>query len=125
MPMLIRFQSASSWARAARRRDRRPRVTHTGKVRRDDQDHFLLCSLRRQLVVRGSSVPGADGLLGDSERLASLAMVADGVGGANRGETASRFALTTVTKYVSRSMGALTGPSTTTRSSTTPGASRA
>ena len=79
-------------------------VTHPGKVRRENQDHFILCSLRRQLVVRASSIPDADGLLGESERLASLAMVADGVGGAVRGETASRVALTAVTKYVTRSM---------------------
>jgi serine/threonine protein phosphatase PrpC len=79
-------------------------VTHPGKVRRENQDHFLLCSLRRQVVVRGSSIPEADSLLGESTRLASLAMVADGVGGAARGETASRVALTAVTKYVTRSM---------------------
>ena len=37
--------------------DRRPRedeidahgVTHPGKVRRENQDHYLLCSLRRQV----------------------------------------------------------------------------
>ena len=61
--------------------DRRPRedeidahgVTHTGKVRRDNQDHYLLCSLRRQIVVRGSSIPQADTVLGtESERLASM-----------------------------------------------------
>ena len=92
--------------------DRRPHedeidahgLTHPGKVRRENQDHFLLCSLRRQIVVRGSSIPDADNLLGESTRLASLAMVADGVGGAARGETASRVALTAVTKYVSRSL---------------------
>jgi serine/threonine protein phosphatase PrpC len=79
-------------------------VTHAGKVRKDNQDHFLLCSLRKQLVVRLSSIPEADGLLAETERLASLAMVADGVGGAARGETASRVALAAVTKYVARSM---------------------
>jgi len=92
--------------------DRRPRedeidahgLTHRGKVRRENQDHFLLCFLRRQLVVRASSVPDADGLLSESTRLASLAMVADGVGGAAKGETASRIALTAVTKYVTRSL---------------------
>jgi serine/threonine protein phosphatase PrpC len=78
-------------------------LTHPGKVRRENQDHFLLCSLRRQLVVRASSIPDAEGLA-ESERLASLAMVADGVGGSARGETASRVALTGVTKYVTRSM---------------------
>jgi serine/threonine protein phosphatase PrpC len=79
-------------------------VTHPGKVRKDNQDHFLLCSLRKQLVVRLSSIPEADGLKNESERLAALAMVADGVGGAARGETASRMALQAVTKYVTRTM---------------------
>ena len=77
-------------------------VTHTGKVRKDNQDHFVLCSLRKQLVLRLSSIPDAVGLMGESERLASLAMVADGVGGAAQGEAASRMALQAVTRYVSR-----------------------
>jgi PPM family protein phosphatase len=77
-------------------------VTHPGKVRKDNQDHFVLCSLRKQLVVRLSSIPDATGLMTESERLASLAMVADGVGGAAQGETASRMALQAVTRYVSR-----------------------
>jgi PPM family protein phosphatase len=79
-------------------------VTHQGKARKDNQDHFLLCSLRKQLVVRLSSIPEAEGLISESERLASLAMVADGVGGAARGETASRLALQAVTRYVTRAM---------------------
>jgi serine/threonine protein phosphatase PrpC len=79
-------------------------VTHPGKVRRDNQDHYLLCSLRRQVLVRGSSIPQAENLIGESERLASLAMVADGVGGAAAGETASRVALTTIARYVTRSL---------------------
>src|SRR5262249_16953850 len=79
-------------------------LTHQGKVRQDNQDHFLLCSLRKQLVVRLSSIPEAEGLTGESERLASLAMVADGVGGSARGEMASRVALQAVTRYVTRAM---------------------
>ncbi len=104
--------SASNVASVSTSPARKPRedeidaygVTHPGKVRKDNQDHFLLCSLRKQLVVRLSSIPDASSLVGDTERLASLAMVADGVGGAARGETASRVALAAVTTYVSRSM---------------------
>ena len=77
-------------------------MTDPGKVRKDNQDHFVICSLRKQLVLRLSSIPDATSLMGESERLASLAMVADGVGGAARGETASRMALQAVTRYVSR-----------------------
>ena len=79
-------------------------LTHPGKVRRDNQDHFLLCALKKQLAVQLTSLPNADRLVGDSERLAFLAMVADGVGGAAKGEEASRMALAAVTQYVSRSM---------------------
>ena len=80
-------------------------VTHPGKVRRENQDHYVLCSLRRQVVVRSSSIPQADAVLGgESERLATMVMVADGVGGAAKGETASRVALTGIARYVSRSL---------------------
>jgi serine/threonine protein phosphatase PrpC len=79
-------------------------LTHPGKVRPDNQDHFLLCQLRKQLVVRLTSLPEADHLVSDGERLASVAMVADGVGGGVKGAEASRVALEAVTQYVSRSM---------------------
>ncbi|HWB41584.1 MAG TPA: protein phosphatase 2C domain-containing protein [Gemmatimonadales bacterium] len=75
-------------------------LTHPGKVRRDNQDHFIIGSLRKQLAVRLSSIPQAERLMSEGERLASLAMVADGVGGAAQGETASRVALQAAAKYV-------------------------
>lgn len=78
-------------------------VTHPGKVRKDNQDHFIISYLRKQLVVRLSSIPEAEVPV-ESERLASLVMVADGVGGAARGEAASRVALAAATTYLTRGM---------------------
>ncbi len=92
--------------------DRKPRddeidlygLTHPAKVRKDNQDHFLVCALRKQMVVQLTSLPEPDQLMGESERVALVMMVADGVGGGNKGETASRSALEAVGRYVSRSM---------------------
>ena len=79
-------------------------LTHPGKVRDENQDHFLICALRKQMVVHLTSLAETDSLMGESERLAFLAMVADGVGGGTKGAEASRLTLETVTQYVSRSM---------------------
>jgi serine/threonine protein phosphatase PrpC len=79
-------------------------LSHKGKVRKENQDHFLICSLKRQMVVRQSSLPAIDRITAQGERLAFLMMVADGVGGGAKGEEASRLALEAVTQYVQRSM---------------------
>ena len=76
-------------------------ITHPGKVRKENQDHFLICALKKQMAVRQTSLPEIEGITGEPERLAFLMMVADGVGGGAKGEEASRMALEAVAKYVS------------------------
>ena len=79
-------------------------LTHTGKVRKDNQDHFLICSVKKQMVVHETSLPQTDQLMIGPERLAFLMMVADGVGGSAKGAEASRLAVEAVTQYVAHSM---------------------
>lgn len=79
-------------------------MTHPGKVRPNNQDHFLIGSLRRQMDVHLTSLADVQGLSSQFERLAFLAMVADGVGGGPKGEEASRLAVQVVTEYVTHSM---------------------
>ena len=54
-------------------------LTHQGKVRKDNQDHFLLSSLHKRMEVQLTSLPDTRGLYGEVDRLALLAMVAQGV----------------------------------------------
>lgn len=81
-------------------------LTHRGLVREDNQDHFLVCQLRKQMEVHLTSLPDVGGIPRGGERLAFLAMVADGVGGGRGGEAASRMAVAAVTRYVAESIDA-------------------
>jgi len=79
-------------------------LTHRGKVREKNEDHFLVCQLYRQIDVSFTSLPDTEIMPAGSERLATVAMVADGVGGGPGGEKASRMAIATLTRYVSESI---------------------
>ncbi len=78
-------------------------LTHRGLVRSHNEDHFLVCTLQKRMEVSHTSLPDIS-QLGGTERLAFIAMVADGVGGAAAGEEASRLALEGVTRYVSQAL---------------------
>ena len=78
-------------------------LTHPGKVRTNNEDHFLVCALQRRVHVYHTSLP-PETIVGQTQGLAFLALVADGVGGSRAGEEASRIALEHVTRYVSQSL---------------------
>ncbi len=79
-------------------------VTHTGLVRTSNQDHFLLCTVHPQVVVHGTSLSTYDNLVLRGERLATIMLVADGVGGSADGSEASRLATVAVTEYFASAM---------------------
>jgi len=79
-------------------------LTHRGLVRKTNQDHFLISSLRKHMQVHHTSLPNVDQLPLEGQPLAYLTMVADGVGSGSRGEDASRRAIETVSDFVAHSM---------------------
>ena len=79
-------------------------MTDRGKVRSENQDHFLVCSLHKSVRLHHTSLPNPEQLPLKGERLAFMALVADGVGSHKAGEKASRLASESVAQYVSRSI---------------------
>jgi serine/threonine protein phosphatase PrpC len=75
-------------------------VSDRGKVRANNEDHFLLASVHRRVNILDTNLSERDRLPLADQRLAFVAMVADGVGGATGGERASAIALETATQYV-------------------------
>jgi serine/threonine protein phosphatase PrpC len=78
-------------------------LTHIGKVRKTNQDHFMHASLTRGVTVERTSLEeGLDESV-RLERLASLSVVADGVGSSPGGEQAARAAVQALVREVSKS----------------------
>ncbi|MBU6365845.1 MAG: protein phosphatase 2C domain-containing protein [Gemmatimonadetes bacterium] len=89
--------------------NRRPRndeldvygLSHPGLVRTDNQDHFLLANINKRVEVLHTNLTREGHLIPDGEqRMAYLAMVADGVGGGAGGGEASATAVQATMGYV-------------------------
>jgi len=87
-------------------------VSHPGKVRKTNQDRFLLATINKHVNVVDSNLEEQERLPIGDERLAFLAMVADGVGGGTGGAEASAMTLETVMQYVNDSLLAFYGART-------------
>jgi len=78
-------------------------VSHTGKVRKENQDRFLLATISKRVNIVSCNLDEAERMAQD-ERLAYLAMIADGVGGGTGGSTASAATVETIMQYVNDSL---------------------
>ena len=79
-------------------------ITHKGHVRPENQDHYLISTVHPQVVIRDTSLPNPDQLPLRGTRLATVLVVADGVGGAASGSEAAQLATESVIRYVSSTL---------------------
>ena len=75
-------------------------LTDRGRVRKENQDQFLIASLHKLLRVYQSSLPADDITPLITESRGYLFLVADGVGGRPDGQAASGTAIRTIAHYV-------------------------
>ena len=78
-------------------------LSHCGKVRAQNQDHFLLATIHKHVRIVQTNMTEQERMPMEDDRLAMVAMVADGVGGAEGGEEASATALEVAMQYLARS----------------------
>lgn len=77
-------------------------VSDTGLRRKRNEDHFIVAALRKELSIRQSNLPTGAGLDVGSAAEAQVFAVADGVGGHEDGDVASRLSLTLLVDYLAR-----------------------
>ncbi|HEU4565247.1 MAG TPA: protein phosphatase 2C domain-containing protein [Gemmatimonadaceae bacterium] len=92
-----------------RRRIESHGMSHVGKVRQTNEDHFVVASLQRSVQVRQTNLEDPaifDRLCGPK---AYLFAVADGVGGRSDGQLASGMAVETIVEYLGETVASYHG----------------
>lgn len=79
-------------------------MTHQGHQRSANQDHFLIASIHADVRVHSTSLTGTTDLASSRNRLGTVLLVADGVGGSGDGAAAAKLATETVMQYVASSL---------------------
>lgn len=79
-------------------------MTHKGHRRGDNQDHFLIATIHADIRLHSTSLPGDSALSVPSNRLGTVLLVADGVGGTGDGAAAAKLATESVMQYVASSL---------------------
>jgi PPM family protein phosphatase len=74
-------------------------LSHPGNVRHNNEDHYLVVRFGRSLDVLMTNLPKGD-TQGKAEEMGYGLVVADGMGGAEGGEVASRLAINTLIDLV-------------------------
>ena len=87
-------------------------LSHIGKVRKDNQDHYLMASIHKRIDVITTNLDAGLRFPVGEQRLAYLMMVADGVGGGVGGSEASAAALEATMEFVNNSMAVYYGSET-------------
>lgn len=79
-------------------------LTHQGMVRAENQDQFLLGTIHQQINILGTSLSELETNALRSQRLATIMLVADGVGGGLAGGEASQIAASRIAHYLTSTM---------------------
>ena len=101
---------SGSFALGATNDDQRRRLesfglSHVGKVREGNEDHFVIASLQRSLEIRQTNLEDRAVLEPLCGPKAYLYAVADGVGGQDGGRLASGITIRTIVEYLFETVG--------------------
>jgi PPM family protein phosphatase len=84
-------------------------ISHTGNVRKANEDHFITAALQRSVQIRQTNLDDTHVFDRLSGPRAYLFAVADGVGGSAGGRVASAIAVATIVEYLGEVVGAYNG----------------
>ncbi|MBX7082462.1 MAG: protein phosphatase 2C domain-containing protein [Nannocystaceae bacterium] len=79
-------------------------ATDPGRVRKSNQDQFLVAALERSLLIEGSSLPAEAGTRLVDTPQGRIMVVADGIGGHGGGEVASAVTIDAMAHYCFEAM---------------------